>query len=61
MAVDAAGSNVILSSPVKGDKSRGVGVVGGQIHDSASGRTCHQVFRHPTEKTYCFGFGILFK
>ncbi|KAL0332495.1 UNVERIFIED_CONTAM: Cell division cycle-associated 7-like protein [Sesamum calycinum] len=42
MAVDAAGSNVILSSPVKGDKSRGVGVVGGQIHDSASGRTCHQ-------------------
>ncbi|KAL0449989.1 UNVERIFIED_CONTAM: Cell division cycle-associated 7-like protein [Sesamum latifolium] len=42
MAVDAAGGNVTLSSPAKGDKSLGAGVVGGRIHDSANGRTCHQ-------------------
>ncbi|KAL2241379.1 UNVERIFIED_CONTAM: Cell division cycle-associated 7-like protein [Sesamum indicum] len=42
MAVDAAVGNVILSSPAKGDKSPGVGVVGGRIHDPANGRTCHQ-------------------
>ncbi|KAK4416513.1 Cell division cycle-associated 7-like protein [Sesamum alatum] len=42
MAVDAAVGNVIVSSPAKGDKSPGVGVVGGRTHDSGNGRTCHQ-------------------